>query len=475
MRSMLWAITVAWLVSCSGAAGAYPNTPGSHGPVASELVRGLRANPNHVVTLTLGLRQCNVAKLASVVDSVSSPRSASYGKHLTVQEVSALLRCPQSATRQSPLQQVRSWLTHQLGLDAQGATLEARPSGDWAHLSLPVAAVERLFQVTMFHFHSRELHAAQRPTPTRRSAKSLVLAGDGSTPVQVPPAIANAVDVILGVSAAAKPYRKRVYPRRSGAHVGDGVAAAAGSASNAPVLNGVLASDTTMYLQFTPVCSDGSPAAGDMCATTAPPAISSFTLTQSVGGKVVASPTCDCGSGAGELQAGANCQSQVPTPGAFMLVNVSLVTNYADGTVSSAASGGDAIVTTPFVDAALSSIFYGIPAPPSTGAAFSKWNQSVAEFSHNFFSFNELNEVRAGVAWSRHLCFSVTCTVRRWSVTLCLYVVCALSQYFEYNKLNPDVAVGVHGPNDGSDPEGEADQVMLCLLPSPRFAQHRAT
>lgn len=346
-----------------------------------ELHKLHRARSDEVVTVTLGVRQCHVEQLKQLVEDVSDPRSPSYGKHVDIAALASLLEC---GGESDPHAGVVAWLAGSLpgGEAAARKLYHVRPSGDWAVLTLTVGDAERLFDVELHHFAS----------PSRRGSTFIRAA----TVPSVPRPISGFVDVILGLAPTSLPARKRVRP-----HGARTASALATSGSNAPQLMGVLASDTTMYLQFAPLCKDGSPAMNDMCSETAPPSISGFVVNQLVNGSVTPQQIDSCGGGTDGVSAGSTgptggvaCQNQVPTPGAFLLVNVSLVTQYSDGTESAPATSA-AIYTTPFVDAALTQTFYGLPPPDTSGPPFSAYNQSVAEFSHNYFSFNELNEVRA--------------------------------------------------------------------------------
>ena len=287
-----------------------------------------------------------------------------------------------------------------------------RPSGDFVTARLTVGQASALFSVPFYRYHSG-------------NSDTLILSDRLPT---LPQHVRDSVDVVLGVTATAATAgraHRRMQVQPFGAK-----RAPSPSASNAPQIAGLLASDTTLYLHFVPLCKDGSPADGSLCANSGP-AIEGFQLTQTAAGAKPVTAAISCDGGAKQAsnskqqqQQGVLCAASTAALGAFQLVNVSMTTVYSDGSQSQSGSAGDAVYTTPFVDAALNSIFYAIPAA-SNAEPFSKWNQSVVEFSHNFFSFADLGA------------------------------------YLQYNKLEDGAGhVSVVGPNDGSNPEGEADQVL---------------
>ena len=435
--------------------------------------KGTRALDEDVVTATLGLRHCNLQDLRTVVERVSSPSSHEYGNHLSIQQLRDILECKHG---ERPVDVVRAWIARHTALADRrlDAAMRVQPSGDWVTLSLPSHDAEALFGVNFFRYRAQ----AKAKASARRQGRTLRRVSHGvwaDTMVRVPSPIAHVVDVVLGVSPS--PRSQHAYhihtddPAPSRATRPHGATASPTSTtttSNAPNLMGVLSSDTTMYLQFMPQCLDGSPAMSDLCATSSPPAITGFTVRQTVNGTTTSHVMQTCGgnslSHAHSMDASSGaviCQNQLATPGPFLLVNITLATEYADGSASASADGGGAIFTTPFVDTSLASIFYGLPKPDASGAPFSVYNQSVVEFSHNFFSFQELDEVCRRVV------------VRVWSETVrvvyirCQLTVCALrcaAQFFSFNNLNTDVSVGVVGPNDGSSPEGEANQDVQWIM-----------
>ncbi|KAH9889378.1 family S53 protease-like protein [Cubamyces lactineus] len=100
------------------------------------------APPDQTLSLRLALAESNPSGLIDALYSVSDPDSASYGQHLSKEEVEQYV-APQTST----VQAVNSWLEEN-GLTSK--TLS--PAGDWISVSVPVAKANQMFNTNFTVF-----------------------------------------------------------------------------------------------------------------------------------------------------------------------------------------------------------------------------------------------------------------------------------------------------------------------------------
>ncbi|XP_051237387.1 tripeptidyl-peptidase 1 [Dicentrarchus labrax] len=105
-----------------------------------------RVNPTEELELTFALKQQNVNLLEETLSLVSDPDSASYGKHLTLEEVSSLVR-PSELTQKV----VRHWL------QSHGITncLTVRTQ-DFLQCTMTAEVAETLLPGSKFHRYTRD-------------------------------------------------------------------------------------------------------------------------------------------------------------------------------------------------------------------------------------------------------------------------------------------------------------------------------
>ncbi|XP_015708022.1 tripeptidyl-peptidase 1 [Coturnix japonica] len=100
-----------------------------------------RVSPEHVVHLTLALRQSGTERLASIVRAVSEPRSPLYGKYLSLEQLRDVVQPPPAA-----LMTVLKWLrTHGVQECHSVTTM------DFLECHMPVSTAERLLPGAEFH------------------------------------------------------------------------------------------------------------------------------------------------------------------------------------------------------------------------------------------------------------------------------------------------------------------------------------
>ncbi|KAF9013555.1 subtilisin-like protein [Hymenopellis radicata] len=98
-------------------------------------------SPDHVLDMRIGLKKHREGELISALYEVSSPQHERYGKHLSKEEVDALV-----APHPDAVEAVESWLAFH-GADPKDAAFRSS-SGSWVTISLTVAQAERMLGTT---------------------------------------------------------------------------------------------------------------------------------------------------------------------------------------------------------------------------------------------------------------------------------------------------------------------------------------
>lgn len=128
-------------------------------PHASAWARVGRANGSSRISLTIAVRQSNLDALEELVLRVSDPESPAYGKHLTLEQVNALV-----APRAESTEKVRDFL------GARNVTsCESSASGDFVRCQVTVAEAEVLLEAEYYLYK----HTKTGLTATRTSSYSL--------------------------------------------------------------------------------------------------------------------------------------------------------------------------------------------------------------------------------------------------------------------------------------------------------------
>jgi len=123
-----------------------------------------KVGPSDWLELTFALKQQNVDRLEELLNAVSNPRSAQYGKHLTLDEVASLIR-PSLLTQKV----VRHWLlSHGV---RNCLTVETQ---DFLQCPMTVQVAEKLLPGSEFHRYVRDGRFLVRSPSSYRVHKDVV-------------------------------------------------------------------------------------------------------------------------------------------------------------------------------------------------------------------------------------------------------------------------------------------------------------
>ena len=109
--------------------------------------RGLRADPDAIIPLRIGLAQTNLHLGHQKLMDVSHPSSDSFGKHFTSEEVHDLF-----APSHETISSVQGWLV-EMGINE--TDIRQYTNKGWLSVDLPVSTVEDLFR-TQYHEHEKD-------------------------------------------------------------------------------------------------------------------------------------------------------------------------------------------------------------------------------------------------------------------------------------------------------------------------------
>jgi Pro-kumamolisin, activation domain/Subtilase family len=412
-------------------------------------VAGTGCEKHTTVLFALSLPEQVKNQIFDTAYAVSDPCSQSYGKHHQIIHESHSQDLEPAAVT------VKKWLLTDIGIESTDIT--DFKGKDFIRVRMTQTHIKRAFGCDLIpfkHHHSR--HESQsdpssssvlhRCIPTDHPLYESLSSSDSNSQsvpwiapgefahILLPSHIKDIVDVVTGVfELPLLEHVKQQGPTPTPDPVPAAAAPAAAQRDSmqsdaAPQWVNTASSDTQIYFQFSPVCLDGSPASSDLCKSN-PPQISSFTIATLNGTN--SQPTfthigCDGSKGPDGQplkhtltpDGGIVCANSAPVT-AFDMVNISIQTIFEDGTATAFNNFPNQILASPFVDVALAHIFYGfshtVPQQLRNGS------QAVVEFSHNFFAPSLLKE------------------------------------FFSSNGVEP-IDITVVGPNDPTDPEGEADQ-----------------
>jgi tripeptidyl-peptidase-1 len=103
-----------------------------------------RTPSSHVIPLRIGLPQLRFSELEEHLAETSDPFHPSYGKHLSKEDVEALV-----APGASSVEAIHDWLgSHGVQKDA----CHHSPAGDWVTVHLPVGQVENMLGTVRYYF-----------------------------------------------------------------------------------------------------------------------------------------------------------------------------------------------------------------------------------------------------------------------------------------------------------------------------------
>jgi len=203
------------------------------------------------VTLTLALRQSNLAQLEHMFWEVSTPGSPHYRQFATPEQVANMV-----APHPRTVRIIRSWL-REYGVDDD--KMQFNPSGDFLIVQdVEPRLIEKIFSCHLALF-------AHPATPQRAQ----VCVGGYSLPSEV----AAVIDFVGGLD---------YYPKWAYRHVAPPKAKRQVAQSSAPVVSQLFAGDESFSLYYVPVCSDGTPVQSSNlnCASGPSPSFLSILPTQ---------------------------------------------------------------------------------------------------------------------------------------------------------------------------------------------------
>ncbi|KAL1737918.1 Pro-kumamolisin, activation domain-containing protein, partial [Schizophyllum fasciatum] len=146
----------------------------------SDFVSSGAAPPDTMLDMRIALKMANRDGLEGALFDVSTPSSANYGKHLSMDEVKAFAS-PSAETMKT----VSEWLSAEgISYDVNGAY------GDWVSFSIPVSQANDLFGASYETF----VHVPTESTQVRTLAYSL------------PKALHDAVDAVYPTTSIVRPH-----------------------------------------------------------------------------------------------------------------------------------------------------------------------------------------------------------------------------------------------------------------------------
>ena len=162
-----------------------------HSTVNGLWKRGSRVDADAIIPLRIGLSQSNLHLGYDRLMEVSHPESASFGQHLSAEEVHGLF-----APADETFDAVHAWLVEAAGVDA--SEIRQYENKGWLAVDLPVSVVEEMF---MTQYHEHELDG------------KLKVACDEYS---VPGHLSSHIDYIVPGVKMSSPMRKRTVEARSG-------------------------------------------------------------------------------------------------------------------------------------------------------------------------------------------------------------------------------------------------------------------
>lgn len=395
------------------------HTPVSLVPLAWHLED--RASLADVMTVTIALAQKNLDKLEAKFWAVSNPKGKDYGKYLSFEEVSQLVRPSADAVNA-----VRNWL---INGGVSPLSIELKPGGDFLVVhNVPAFIMEKLLQV--------ELHRFRHVENGKAIIRSL-------KPYSVPASVAKFIDFIGSVNRFPK-TKHRQPPQPKSLPPG-----------NKPIYSRIIPGDGEFSAFMLLRCANGnvSQNAGSPCSEYGTP-IASVQTKVSLEGEVLTFDAkfeefdCrQCVNWTGKSSRLYLCTQVAITYDLsrntvfcslplidgirnYVPANVSIRTQYSDGSQSAAAQYHAPVYTGKFVTPRTLTQRYQVP--EGTSGSNPMNSRAVAEFLDQYYSPDDLNG------------------------------------FFDVMGI-PRQPVNVIGPNDPTNPGGEASldiQYIMGVAPN---------
>ncbi|KAH3757072.1 peptidase C53 family protein [Pelomyxa schiedti] len=245
---MRWSLSALVLVVVAQLVSSTATTPerasGSGWTLVSEQV-----DPTSLIPITVLLKTNNVDLLRSRIDAVSTPGSKDFGKYLTRDEVTEIVKPPMASQRAVSL-----WL-HSLG----ASDLQMTPNQDVVSAFAPLSTVESALGVKLCRFE--------------RGQKSIVRACDGVSR-GVPASLKSHVAVVLGLWDFAPKMERRGATIKSRE-----IDSVETGTPGAPSISKVKGGDYLIHVTFYPGCMSGNLSIAVPPCADYPPQLSTVIIT----------------------------------------------------------------------------------------------------------------------------------------------------------------------------------------------------
>nr|BAK03025.1 predicted protein [Hordeum vulgare subsp. vulgare] len=313
-------------------------------------------DPEHIVKIGVALRQQNVDLLTETALSVSDPDSPSYGKYLSMDEITEIV----SATP-TTIKAVTNWL-----LDNKAISIDLVNNRDFIFAALPLSSLESMVNVKMHHFEN--IHDGRVIT---RSSQTY----------SIPSYLSEHIDLITGISSFPMESRRKSHKPSPPTH---------DSSSNAPSLISVLSrGGPNVAVKFTPICKNGQITKTTPPCSESPPTVSHTLISFTSASPAISEhfnytevPTCS------NINNAIVCEITNLTVVYYHNYNVHVTQIYSDGSESETSSWKWPVVSTPPVVPQTISQMYRVP--PNYVIENPKVTQAVVEFEQQYFSTSDL-------------------------------------------------------------------------------------
>eukprot|EP01113_Clastostelium_recurvatum_P024683 TRINITY_DN2946_c0_g1_i1.p1 TRINITY_DN2946_c0_g1~~TRINITY_DN2946_c0_g1_i1.p1 ORF type:complete len:771 (+),score=171.84 TRINITY_DN2946_c0_g1_i1:2082-4394(+) len=374
--------------------------------------------PHPPSTITLYLKHSdNVQKLDTLVRSVSYPDSPAYGKYFTLEEISTLI-----SPSQAQVDTIMDWLqtngvrADQIELLASKDVIKVR--------RVPHEIVSLLFGV---------------PMATYQHPRTKMIVTRSPHHYTLPRHVEPLLDLVRGVAD----FPMVAHKQRSITKKTEPTTASSSFSANneplrhvtpAPTLIRVRGREQSLVVEFQPSCKDHPSTSTNPPCQDHPPVIMEVVITATPFNDVYAEayrtvvpPQCTVSSGSPTV-----CVAEITVPN-YIPLNVTVQEIFADSYMSSVAYFDYAAVSAPInIPQTLRSL-YGVP--QNSIVTNQSFSQSVVEFEQQYYSPSDL------------------------------------ALFLQEMGLNTNVTVPVVGPNDETNPGGEANldiQYIMGMAPGAR-------
>eukprot|EP00698_Gefionella_okellyi_P004810 TRINITY_DN14450_c0_g1_i1.p1 TRINITY_DN14450_c0_g1~~TRINITY_DN14450_c0_g1_i1.p1 ORF type:complete len:715 (-),score=163.16 TRINITY_DN14450_c0_g1_i1:31-2175(-) len=311
----------------------------------------------HVVPLTIFLKQRNLSELSRRFWEVTNPKHDNYAKYLSRDQIADLVSADPLAVKE-----VFAWLVAG-GVDS--AQISVHSNRDAIKAFVPVEVAEQLFDVKM----SSYVHKITARPLVRSSVKE-----------ELPEHISRHVALITGIADFPPDMRARKMRHTS--------VVREDNASTAPVILVPRGGDNSISVSFNPICQDGSSATTVPPCINVPPAVvsaslSAVSLNNNTAAVSAAPITC--------AMEGNQAVCSVTLKGVENyqpVTSIGLTVQYASGASSDSAFTKYWVVPSPMVTVRDLQALYGVPT--DARVVDPSVTQSVGEFEQQYYDDADL-------------------------------------------------------------------------------------